>query len=62
MLEGLTTVASQTLHEESQRLEHRIIDGGASDRDIDLFVLIACELGRRVAVLDVLDAVVDPRD
>lgn len=66
MLESLSTIPTPTLRRESRRLELRIIDGCAGDRDIDLFFSVATELGRRIAVRSAfpgsLDAVVDPRD
>lgn len=66
MRERFSTIPTTALQGTSRRLELRIIDGSAADRDIDLFVAIESELGRRIVLCstlaDSLDAVLDPRD
>jgi hypothetical protein len=66
MLDRLSEFPTQALVYQSRRLELGIIAGGACDEDIDLFVAIESELGRRIALRGalpgILDAVVDPRD
>lgn len=66
MRDRLSTTPSPTLERASRRLEIRLIEGGARDRDVDVFVAIGAELGRRMACRNAppasLDAVLDPRD
>lgn len=62
----LASIPSQALQAVSCRLEARIIAGDAEADEIDAFVAIESELGRRIASLgilpDSLDGVLDPRD
>lgn len=66
MLEPITALPTSALRRASRRLELRILEGRAGDRDIDLFVAMECEIGRRIAVHEALpgslDGVLDPRD
>ncbi|HKI56490.1 MAG TPA: hypothetical protein VKB31_05010 [Trueperaceae bacterium] len=66
MPERLAIVPTATLQRVSRTLELRIIGGSATGRDIDVYVTIESELGRRIAVHGALpgslDAVLDPRD
>ncbi|HKI58367.1 MAG TPA: hypothetical protein VKA00_03990 [Trueperaceae bacterium] len=66
MRERLPTIPTEALEGASRRLELRIIAGRVADCDIDLFVAIESELGRRIALQnalpEALDAVLDPRD
>ena len=66
MLDRLSTLPTPALACEAQRLERRLIDGMAAGPEIDVYVAIASELGRR-ALLPAklrteLDGVLDPRD
>lgn len=57
---------THALERAAHRLEQRIIEGSAKGSDIDVFVALASELGRRCALEAgtdrVLDGILDPRD
>ncbi len=57
-MEGIDHIPTHLLEREATLLERRLIDGLASPADIDVFVMVAAELGRR----SLYDQLVDPRD
>lgn len=62
----LSSIPTQALQAVSRRLEARIIAGDAASSEIDVFVAIESELGRRIAcrraLPESLDGILDPRD
>lgn len=66
MPDGLRAIPTLTLRRQVHRLEQLLIAGSASPGDIDTYVLLGGELGRRALRLTAsserLDAVLDPRD
>lgn len=66
MLDRLSNLPTPALASEASRLEHRLIQGIAAAPEIDVFVAMASELGRRsllpAKLRAELDGVLDPRD
>lgn len=66
MLDRLPHVPTPQLAFETGRLERRLIDGIATGHEIDVYVALAGELGRRALLPDrrasELDGILDPRD
>lgn len=61
-----THVPTYLLENEVQVLERKLLEGVAAAHEIEAFVVLAAEIGRRAALAGadscVLDGIVDPRD
>ncbi|MEJ2288177.1 MAG: hypothetical protein P8Y02_05925 [Deinococcales bacterium] len=66
MLDRLSTLPHHALVHETRKLELRLLNGVADGPEIDAFVALASELGRRAwranELQCALDSILDPRD